>query len=175
MEGRTVPAFSAPIFHYGHWVRIVDLRIENFRGIARFEVRLHSLVYDPLGHQHDYSYDVDGNVLQYGSGTGSTIANATYNSQDNPLTLTDPTGVSSSIGYTDSSHPYYPSYFQIFRDSLRSFRNYRSAKSQFCHSPSSGLPPWHPSRLPRLTSRALYSVFYFRPRSRASTSGSHQW
>jgi len=66
------------------------------------------VVYDPLGHQHNSTYDVDGNVLQFATGTGSTISKASYDTNDNPISVTDPTNVSTSLSYGDSGHPYYP-------------------------------------------------------------------
>lgn len=66
------------------------------------------VAYDPLGHQKDWTYDVDGDVLQYATGTGSTITNASYDQNDSPISLTDPTSVTTTVNYGDSLHPYYP-------------------------------------------------------------------
>ena len=84
------------------------------------------VVYDPLGHQHNYMYDVDGNVLQLGTGTGSTVSKATYNANNDPISATDPTNVSSTIGYADSSHPYYPTSVTDGQGSKLSYGYYAS-------------------------------------------------
>jgi RHS repeat-associated protein len=85
--------------------------------------------YDPLGHQHTSTYDVDGNVTQFAAGTGATISKATYDINDDRLSATDATNVSSTAVFGDSTHPDYPTSETDGQGSKISYAYYSSGQT----------------------------------------------
>lgn len=67
--------------------------------------------FDAAGHQRSTGYDKNGNVVQFQSAVGSSLqatSTATYDSNNNLTSVTDPTSVKGTAAYTDTGHPYSP-------------------------------------------------------------------